>query len=336
MGFFIQATKNSLLGAILANLIACGPMPSRAPSGPTPATYGLSPSANPAPKATNPEPRPGSLASHAVVISIDGLRPDMLLRSNTKNLHDLLRVASFTFWARTTALAKTLPSHVSMLTGVNPSMHGVLWNSDRSPANMSYPLYPTLLETAKQAGYSTAMAVSKPKLGALNRPGTVDRAFVPNDMVDDDTVATEAERLITEGPPGVLFVHFGATDIAGHTHGWGSPQQVEAIEHADGCVGRVIDALRRAGHLERTLIIVSADHGGQGRNHGSNDARSLHIPWIAAGPHVRKGYDLTVNADLQVNTEDTFATTLFMLGVQPSRPVEGKPVLQILDEDAPK
>jgi hypothetical protein len=77
---------------------------------------------------------------------------------------------------------------------------------------------------------------------------------------------------------------------------------------------------------EHTLIILSADHGGQGRTHGPNDVRSRHIPWIANGPGVRKDYDLNMEASTLVNTEDTFATALWALGVSRPAGVTGRPV----------
>ena len=39
-------------------------------------------------------------ADHVLIISIDGLRPDLLLRANTPTLHALLPESTFTFWAR--------------------------------------------------------------------------------------------------------------------------------------------------------------------------------------------------------------------------------------------
>src|SRR5688572_265896 len=50
-------------------------------------------------------------------ISIDGLRPDLLLGADAPNIRSLIERGSFTFWAMTTDVAVTLPSHVSMLTG---------------------------------------------------------------------------------------------------------------------------------------------------------------------------------------------------------------------------
>jgi arylsulfatase A-like enzyme len=66
--------------------------------------------------------------------------------------------------------------------------------------------------------------------------------------------------------------------------------------------------------------------------HGPNDPRSRHIPWIVVGPGVRANYDLTRAADLHVNTEDTFATACYVLGIPLPADIDGKPVLAIFEK----
>ena len=92
----------------------------------------------------------------------------------------------------------------------------------------------------------------------------------------------------------------------------------------------LLGALEDAKLGDSTVIIFSADHGGAGKSHGPNDPRARHIPWIASGPGVRKGYDLTRDATLTVNTEDTFATACWLLGLKPTGPIDGKPIEQVL------
>jgi len=65
---------------------------------------------------------------HVVIVSVDGLRPDMMLRTNTPVMKSLMRSGCYTMWARTTEVSITLPSHVSMLTGVVPERHAIWWN----------------------------------------------------------------------------------------------------------------------------------------------------------------------------------------------------------------
>src|SRR6185369_7891543 len=43
--------------------------------------------------------RPVAAISHVLILSVDGLRPDLVLRANTPTLHSLLTRGSFTMWA---------------------------------------------------------------------------------------------------------------------------------------------------------------------------------------------------------------------------------------------
>jgi arylsulfatase A-like enzyme len=146
-------------------------------------------------------------------------------------------------------------------------------------------------------------------------------------------VADSAADMIRRHRPQVMFVHFPDVDAAGHNRGGSSAEQMQALEYADRAVGKVLGALYDIGAWESTFIIVSADHGGQGKTHGPNDARSRHIPWIAVGPGVRRGYDLTNQDKVQVNTEDTFATSCAMMGIPYPQNIDGKFVEQILEPD---
>jgi len=79
-------------------------------------------------------------------------------------------------------------------------------------------------------------------------------------------------------------------------------------------------------------VILSADHGGAGRTHGPEDPRSRTIPWIIAGPGIRRNFDLTRIADLNVETTDTFATACALLNIPIERRISGKFVSQILSD----
>jgi len=276
--------------------------------------------------------RPIPQIRKVVIISIDGLRPDLALRANTPNIHALMNIGSFTFWARTTAESVTLPSHTSMLTGVTPVKHGIQWNSDLPLKHPVYPLFPTIFELAHQAGYTTAMATGKSKFINLAKPGTLNWMYVPNLQKDEDLhVAAQAVAMILAHQPDLLFVHFPGVDSAGHEYGWASEQQMNAIAEADEYLGLILWALDQRHLRESTFILVTADHGGAGLSHGPDDPRSRNIPWITVGPGIRRGVDLTTYVDLVINTEDTFSTVAYLLGIPIIKQVDGKPVLEILD-----
>ena len=270
--------------------------------------------------------RPVRAIERALIISIDGLRPDLLLRANTPHLHRLFETGSYTFWAQTVPSSNTLPSHTSMLTGCSPDRHGVTWNDDREP--VAYPRVPTLFEIARRFGLTTAIITGKTKFVTLAKPEFVNWASVQS--AGDEKVGDEAVRILREHRPQITFVHFPGADGAGHSEGWGSPKQIEAIEKIDRQVGKLLEALDDLDLDGSTVILVSADHGGAGRTHAPNDPRARHIPWIVNGPGIRRGYDLTRNIALAVETEDTCATICHLLGLDPGD-IDGKPILDVLE-----
>jgi arylsulfatase A-like enzyme len=276
--------------------------------------------------------RPIPQVDRLMIISIDGLRPDVMLRGNTPNLHKLMDNGSFSMWAQTVPVAITLPSHVSMLTGVVPEKHGINFNDERATTQAIYPNATTLFEIAHNAGYTTALISGKAKFEVLAKPGTVDWLSVPNDpKVTDADVADRAGSILRLHKPKVTFVHFPGVDTAGHAKGWASPEQFAALAQIDESIGMLLHGLETSGLSNSTIVIVTADHGGSGRQHGAGDVRSLCIPWIACGPGVKKNYDLTLIRPLTVNTTDTFATACFLLGIQPPEGIDGKAIEQIVE-----
>ena len=272
--------------------------------------------------------------SRVLVVSVDGLRPDVLLRAHAPVLRSLMERGSFTMWAATTDVAITLPSHVSMLTGVTPARHGVAWNGDFPSGVPAYPKRPTLFDLAKRSGLTTAMIAGKSKFAALARPGSLDRWYAPGQgNVADQAVADTAVRWIGAYAPQVLFVHLPDGDRVGHAQGWGSPEHERTVASSDRQLGRVLQALAMRHVLDSTVVIVSADHGGAGRSHGAGDVRSLMIPWIVCGPGIRRGFDLTLVPARSVRTEDTFATACAVLGLALPDSLDGSPVYEAFESD---
>jgi hypothetical protein len=275
-----------------------------------------------------------SQIQRVLIISIDGLRPDLMLRARTPNIQSLMKQGAYSMWARTTEMSITLPSHTSMLTGVTPEYHRIVWNYYIPDI---YPDVPTIFELAHKITdpdhrLTTGMVAGKIKFHELAKPGSVDYADIYNDKEGTNVeVGQSAADMIRHHSPRVMFVHLPDVDVMGHMHGWGTPEQIEAIERADDAVGIIVKALIQKELMKSTLIILSADHGGQGAGHGPNDPRSRHIPWIAVGPGIRKNFDLTRFGGLTINTEDTFATACTLMHIPLPEYLDGKFVKEIVE-----
>jgi arylsulfatase A-like enzyme len=55
----------------------------------------------------------------------------------------------------------------------------------------------------------------------------------------------------------------------------------------DVALGEVLKALERAGIVRESVLIITADHGGHAKTHGSRTPQDMNTPWIAWGINVR-------------------------------------------------
>lgn len=265
-----------------------------------------------------------ALSSHVVLVSIDGLRPDAIEAFKAPTLGRLVREGSYTLAATTILPSKTLPSHTSMLTGEPPDRHGVLWNTafDDAPGTLAIP---TIFGAARASGYRTAAFFSKSKFSHLQVPGTLDYSQAPGGWFGRWSSAhtlTDVEQHLATHKPNLLFVHLTDPDKEGHSHGWMSAQYGRGVLRADLAMQRLLAAADAAYGVGQYTLIVTADHGGNGRDHGSDNPLDVTIPWIAWGRGVVPG-ELTAGV---VSTMDTASTVLYLLGVDTPSQWIGVPV----------
>ena len=273
--------------------------------------------------AARPQPD-RSITRNVVIVSIDGLRPDAITTYPASTLQRLMREGSYTLSASTIHPSKTLPSHTSMLTGQPPERHGVLWNSVATADADTVDL-PNIFTVARAQGYSTAAFFSKAKFQPLQVEGSLDYSQAPGGWFgrwSSDRTISDVVSYLEGARPNVLFVHLTDPDAAGHRAGWMTTEYGKAVVAADRALQRLIAAAEKAYGSGNFSLIVTADHGGHGTNHGSDDPRDVTIPWIAWGQGVRQG----VLTPATVRTMDTAATVLWLLAINEPADWAGRPV----------
>jgi arylsulfatase A-like enzyme len=171
---------------------------------------------------------------------------------------------------------------------------------------------PTVFELAHDAGYKTAAFFSKKKFNHLLREGSLDEVRVPRfGLIPASRTVSEAIQHMRKERPNLLFVHIAEPDFMGHRLGWMSLAYRWGVREADAAVAALIDAAEDTFGEGNFTLIVTADHGGHGRGHGTDDPVETTIPWISYGQGVRNGHP--VNG--KVRTMDTAATVLRVLGL---------------------
>ena len=135
----------------------------------------------PVPVQASSPAKPLAAVSHMLVISADGCRPDVLLRAHTPNVRHMMEVGTFTMWARTVPQSITLPSHTSMLTGVTPERHKVLWNG--KDVSLTVTEFMILEALAQRPGV------------VKTRNQLLDIAYSDDVYVDDRTIDSHIKRI---------------------------------------------------------------------------------------------------------------------------------------------
>lgn len=260
-----------------------------------------------------------------LIISVDGLRPDALSAERTPHIWELAQTGAYTWAAQTISPSITLPSHTSMLSGVDFYQHGVWWNDDnpdRPPITV-----PTLFELTFNEGMRSLAVYGKTKISLIAKPEFTTQSIYA--LGDVGVSMRFGQLLAQEGPFDLMFTHLPEVDMTGHASGWMSEPYLAAVVQADTVVGTILQALVDNGLRETTTVILSADHGGQGTGHSDPTiAVNRTIPWIINGPAAVGGGTVLPNA---IETYDTAATALTILGLPIPENWDGRAVTEALN-----
>ena len=271
----------------------------------------------------------GGPVEHVVVIGVDGLSPDGIHGADTPNIDALVAAGAHSFTAEAVMPTTSAPNWTSMITGLLPEVHGILekrWD-ERAVRSRSYcgkppgTLPPNLFRVTREQRPDADVVVFYEwgGFGPLLERGDCTKkkqTFVPTHTAD-----AAVERIVATQPL-LLFLQFVHVDNIGHRFGHGSERYYKAVSTTDEMIGRVLAALEQAEIRDRTVVLVTSDHGGLGKAHGGDTPEERLIPWIIAGPGIARGRAISD----PILTTDTAATVASLLGVEAPACWTGRPV----------
>ena len=298
-------------------------------------------------------PRPPADARSVLLVTIDTLRADHVgaygATGGTTPTLDALAAHGVRFETAISSAPLTLPSHATLLTGLDPPHHGVRNNGTFKLGEDAL----TLAERFQQAGWATGGFIGAVVLKARYGLG---QGF---DVYDDDVRGAKA------APGG--FVERPAAEVVDAAQAWlaqtpgpfflwlhlydphmdyKAPPEYQArfpdrpyeaeIAYADAQIGRLLEGLRETGRLDRTLVVVTADHGESLGEHGEpTHSASLYdavlaVPLILRGPGLPEGRVVSG----VVRGKDVAPTVLAQVGLAPLSDADGADLGPLLAADA--
>ncbi len=253
------------------------------------------------PMRSAPQLQPGAPGSnHVVIISLDGFA-GWALDDPYLPLPTLRRLAERGAVARGMRPVNptvTWPNHTSMITGVTPAKHGVLFNGIlvRAPGvapriepwrdKKEMVRAPTLYDAAHARGLTTAQV---DWVAILNAPtitwefperpdpkGQIARELVQAGVISEKDLAefgtrnivyrdhiwtSAAAHILRQHRPNLLMFHLLNLDSTQHRYGPRTPAAMTTMAYHDSQVGRIIQTLEETGLMSRTTVFVVSDHG---------------------------------------------------------------------------
>ena len=251
-----------------------------------------------------------------LLILSDGMRPDSMSACGNPFLGELLSRSRYSMEAQTVMPSVTLPCHMSLFHAVTPERHGILSNTYVPQVR---PVR-GLCEVLRAAKKKCAVFYSWEELKDLSRPDALAFSQYVSGHISG---WEEANARLTQScidyirtdRPDFAFLYLGWSDEAGHAKGWMSADYLHAVDESISsirqCIGQIPDDY---------IVIVTADHGGHDRSHGTGMPEDMTIPVFFYHP------SFTSQKLDTVSIIDLAPTIASLLGVEPDEDWEGRAI----------
>jgi arylsulfatase A-like enzyme len=256
---------------------------------------------------------------HVVLVIWDGMRPEFVTPEVTPTLHRLAERGVVFARHHSVYVTSTEVNGTALATGSWPERSGIIANREYRPeidlmrtiATESVPhmrigdvitggkyiAVPTIAELVQSAGFSTAVAGTKPVATVQDRstrrqsaaarnsrvvysgmtlpsdaiseveaalgvfPDPPDEAFEPYTAQNEWTTRALTEVLWKREIPKFSVLWLSDPDYTQHQTGPGSPAALAAMRDSDNNLARLLEVLETRGVLAKTNIFLTSDHG---------------------------------------------------------------------------
>lgn len=213
---------------------------------------------------------------YLVILSMDGFRWDYPEFYHTPNLDSLARVGVKAKSMMPCFPSKTFPNHYSIVTGLYPENHGIVFNSFHDPALGDFRL------SDRKAVQNAAFYLGEPiwvtaekqhvRSASFFWPGS--EAAIEGIYPDiwkkyDSSVSYKARidsvigwlKRPVKSRPHLILWYFDQPDHVGHHEGPKSEQTREVVEHLDSLVGEFCQKINALDIADSINLVFTSDHG---------------------------------------------------------------------------
>lgn len=251
-----------------------------------------------------------------ILFIVDGMRPDSL--STIEPAQRIIKKSTYTMNGESVFPSVTLPCHISLFHSVTPERHGTTTNVYMPQVR---PIR-GLCEVLKHAGKKCALFYNWEDLRDISRPNSLAHsAFYAGKVIGyleaGEKLTDELLDYVRSYETDFTILYLGYTDWMGHKYGWMSDEYLSAMQSSWSNIERIMNELG-----DEYTYIITSDHGGHDRTHGSEMPEDMIIPMFFCGESFEQEKEID-----KLSILDIAPTIARLIGAEPDEDWEGQSLI---------
>ena len=276
--------------------------------------------------------------THVILIGFDGWGSYSLAKAEMPVFRQLMEQGCWTFKKRSVLPSSSSVNWASMFMGASPEIHGYTqWDSKKPeipPAIIGeHNMFPTISQILRsqkenvEIGLFTNWEIIKHIVDsqAINKV-----VYSPVEKKYDkySKMTKLVCDYIVEKKPTYNTIAYICPDYYGHASGFDSDSYYQSLKELDKCIAAIVKATKDGGFYDKTIFIITSDHGGDGKKHGGKTLKEMESPFVIFGNNIKKGHEI----EEFMMQYDIAATIAYIFGLETPQAWIGRPVLSVFEK----
>jgi predicted AlkP superfamily pyrophosphatase or phosphodiesterase len=214
---------------------------------------------------------------YVILVSVDGLKPEYLDRFTLPNFQRVMKRGARARGMIPVFPTLTFPNHYSLVTGLRPARHGIVFNSFLDPArNERYALGDEnsvtdgtwyggepIWVTAEMQGMVAACFFWPGSEAAIKgiRPSLNRKYLHTTPNSERVSAVLDWLRLPPASRPHLLTLYFSTVDSASHGGRLDDPAVEKSAREVDAAIGQLLDGIDALPIASEINLLITSDHG---------------------------------------------------------------------------
>lgn len=275
---------------------------------------------------------------HVILIGLDGWGSYSLTKAEMPVVRKIMKEGCWTLKKRSVLPSSSAVNWASIFMGASPEIHGYTKWDSRKPEIPSRTLgkngiFPTIFQLLSIQRKEAETAMFYQWIGMKYVVDTLSISHVyqlprPGKNKKFKAISNIIGKYIGDKKPTFCSVVYAYPDHYGHSSGFDSDDFYLSLKEIDVSLGDIIQYTKDAGIYEKTIFIVTSDHGGKEKTHGGKSLKEMETPFFIFGCNVKRDFEIKES----MMQYDIAATIAYIFGLETPQAWIGRPMLSVFEK----